>query len=99
VTLTDWTNVAIVILAVQAFFLAIILGAVLFVAIWGTSKTIRQLRIFGPRARAYFRGLADSAEQTSQRIATPFMGASAARARMVRTMSAAFSSIKGQKET
>lgn len=97
-TLTDWTNVAIVILAVQAFFLAIILGAVLFVAIWGTSKTTQQLRIVGPKARAYFRGLADRAEQTSQRIATPFMGASAARARMVRTVSAAFAAIKGRKE-
>jgi hypothetical protein len=99
VTLTEWTNVAIVILAVQAFFLAIILGAVLYFGIRGTSGIIRQLRISAPRAQAYFRNLADAAEQTSQRIATPFMSASAARARMVRTVSAALSVFRGQKET
>jgi uncharacterized membrane protein len=90
-TLEQLRNLSIVILAVESFFLCLVLAVVLFFAIHGTSQAIAKLRIYGPKARGAFRRMAASAEQTSQKISAPFVAASTTRARVERTVSAAFS--------
>jgi hypothetical protein len=97
VTLTQLADLSIVILGVEAFFLGIVLAAFLVLAIAGTSKTIDRVRIYGPRARAAARKMAASAEQTSQRIASPFVSVSASRARVKGTVSAAFTAFSHRK--
>lgn len=97
-TLTQLRDLSIVILGVETFFLCAVLAAVLYLAIRGTSQAILKLRIYGPRARGYFRKMAISAEQTSQKITTPFVLASSTRARVERTVSSAFSAFSHRKE-
>lgn len=97
-TLEQLRNLSIVILALETFFLCIVLAVVLFVAIRGTSEAIAKMRIYGPRARLAFRRMAVSAEETSQKITAPFVAASSTRARVERTVSAAFSVFGHRKE-
>ncbi len=96
-TLEELRDLSIVILGVETFFLCIVLAAVLFLAIFGTSKTIAKVRIYGPRARETARKIAASAEQASQKITAPFVAASSTRARVERTVSAAVSAFSHHK--
>jgi hypothetical protein len=98
VTLTQLRDLSVVILGVETFFLCAVLAAVLFLAIRGTSQAIKKVRIYGPRARGAFRRMAVSADQTSQKITAPFVSASTTRARVERTVSAAFSAFSHRKE-
>jgi uncharacterized membrane protein len=98
VTIEQLRNLSIVILAVETFFLCVVLAVVLFFAIRGTSEAIAKVRIHGPRARGAFRRMAVSAEQTSQKITAPFVSASSTRARVERTVSAAVSAFGHHKE-
>jgi hypothetical protein len=91
VTLEQLRDLSLVILAVETFFLCLVLAAVLYLAIRGTSQAILKVRMYGPRARGFFRRMAHNAEQTSQRISAPFVSASSTRSRVERTVSAAFS--------
>jgi uncharacterized membrane protein len=98
VTMTLLRDISVVILAVETFFVCIVLVAVLYFAIRGTSATITKVRIYGPRARGYFRNMATSAENTSQKIAGPLVAASSARARAARMASVAFSTFSHRRE-
>jgi uncharacterized membrane protein len=97
-TLEQLRNLSIVILAVETFFLCGVLAVVLFLAIRGTTQAIAKVRIYGPRARGAFRRITVSAEQTSQKITAPFVSASSTRARVERTVSAAFSAFSHRQE-
>jgi uncharacterized membrane protein len=98
VTLEQLRDLSIVILGVETFFLCAILAAVLYFAISGTSKAILKVRILGPRARGYFRSMADNAERTSQKITAPFVSVSSTRVRVERTVSAVYSAFSNRKE-
>jgi hypothetical protein len=87
-----------VILGVETFFLCFVLAVVLVLAIMGTSRAILKVRMYGPVARSYFRRMAQGAEQTSQKITAPFISVSTTRARVERTVSAAFSAFGHRKE-
>ncbi len=97
-TLEQLRDLSVVILGVETFFLCAVLAAVLVLAIRGTSQAISKIRIIGPRARGYFRSMADNAERTSLKITAPFVSASSTRARVGRTMSAVFSAFSNRKE-
>jgi hypothetical protein len=58
VTLEQLRDLSVVILGVETFFLCLVLAAVLFIAIRGTSQAILKVRIYGPVARGYFRRMA-----------------------------------------
>jgi hypothetical protein len=98
VTLEQLRDLSIVILGVETFFLCVVLAAVLFIAIRGTSQAILKIRIYGPVARGYFRKMAQSAEETSHKLTAPFVSASTTRARVERTVAAAFSTFSHRKE-
>jgi uncharacterized membrane protein len=97
-TLEQLRNLSIVILALESFFLCGVLAVVMIFAIRGTTQAIAKLRIYGPMARGAFRRMNFSAEQTSQKITAPFVAASSTRARVERTVSAAFSAFGHRKE-
>lgn len=97
-TLEQLRDLSVVILGVETFFLCAVLAVVLVFAILGTTKAISKVRIIGPRARGYFRNMADNAEKTSQKITAPFVSVSSTRARVGRTVSAAFSAFSNRKE-
>ncbi|MGQ9489733.1 MAG: hypothetical protein ACUVR4_11835 [Anaerolineae bacterium] len=81
-TLGSWRDLAIVLLAVEAFFLSLIPGVILYLTIRGVVWLSRTLRRVAPTIQGYFRKAATVAEQASQRAVTPMIAASAALAQL-----------------
>jgi len=81
-TLTDWTNASIILLAVEAFILTIIPGVIFFFGIRGTNRIIFELRDKSPLIRSKFREVARATEQASQKVTSPFINVSAGRAQL-----------------
>ncbi len=97
-TLSDWTSIAIIILAVETFFLAIALGAMVYFSLRGMRWIIRQVEAVAPRAQSTVRRAAEFSEQASERIAAPLISASEVKARLQRTLTAAISMLTGRRE-
>jgi hypothetical protein len=97
VSLEQLRDLSLVIIGIETFLLCLMLAVVLVFAIRGTSQAIQKLRMYGPVARGHFRRIAASAEQTSQKLTAPFVSASSTRARVERTVSAAFSAFNHRK--
>jgi hypothetical protein len=97
VSLEQLRDLSLVIIGIETFLLCLVLAVLLVFAIRGTSQAILKLRVYGPAARGYFRRVATSAEQNSQKLTAPFVSASAARVRVERTVSALFSAFNHRK--
>jgi hypothetical protein len=97
VSLEQLRDLSLVIIGVETFLLCLVLAVLLVFAIRGTSQAILKLRVYGPVARGYFRRVATSAEQKSQKLTAPFVSASAARVRVERTVSSLFSAFNHRK--
>jgi hypothetical protein len=97
VSLEQLRDLSLVIIGIETFLLCLVLAVVLVFAIRGTSQAILKLRMYGPVARGQFRRIAVSAEQKSQKLTAPFVSASSTRARVERTVSAAFSAFSHRK--
>lgn len=76
-TLADWRDLAIILLAVEAFLLSLIPGALLYFAVRGISFLIRKLRSVAPIVQGYFRKTATVTEEVSQKAVTPMIEAGA----------------------
>lgn len=77
-TLGNWRDLAIVLLAVEAFLLSLMPGAFLYFAVRGISFLIRKLRSVAPIVQGHFRKAATVTEEVSQKAVTPMIEASAA---------------------
>jgi len=64
-------DLAVVLLAAEAFLLSLIPGVILYFAIRGTSSLIRKLRDVAPTVQGYFRKATNLTEEASQRVVTP----------------------------
>lgn len=96
-TLANWRDLAVILLAIEAFVIALLPGIVLFFAIRGMSWVIRKLRATAPTVQGYFRKAATISEQASQRVAAPFVGTSATLARVRGGRSALAASLRPRK--
>lgn len=76
-TLANWRDLAVILLALEAFIISLVPGAILYFAVRGMLWLIRKLRVTAPTVQGYFAKAAVISEQASQRIAAPFIGASA----------------------
>ncbi len=97
-TLANWRDLAVVLLAVEAFFISLIPGVILYFAVRGMLWVIRKLRVTAPTVQGYFRKAADISEQVSQRTAAPFIAVSATLAQVNRWRSAPMTLLKSMKE-
>jgi hypothetical protein len=96
--LADLRNIGIVILAVEVFLVSLVPAAIFFFLIWGVTRLMAAMRIRGPVVRGYFRKAAETAEQTSQQIASPFVSAHAATAHVHGWLSSLSRSSKAKEE-
>lgn len=97
-SLEQLRDLSLVIIGVETFLLCLVLAVVLVFAIRGTSQAILKVRMYGPVARGYFSRMAQGAERSSQKLTAPMVSLSTARARVGRTLSAAFSALSNRKE-
>jgi hypothetical protein len=87
VILENWRDLAVVLLALEAFVLSLIPAALLYLAVRGMMWLLRQLRVLGSRVQGYFRKAAQVADLVSRRIAAPIIAVNAASAQFNRWFS------------
>jgi hypothetical protein len=71
--LADWTSIAIIILAVEAFVFVLVFGALFFLLNVGVVKAQGAVKQYGPIMRARLRQVASSSEQVSRKITGPII--------------------------
>lgn len=97
-TLANWRDLAVILLAIEAFFISLIPGVILFFAVRGMLWVIRKLRGGAPIVQGYFRKAATISEQASQRVAAPIIATSATFAQVHRWQTALAASLQPRKE-
>lgn len=98
-TLADWRNVSIVLLALPASVFGLVLVLLVYQSIRGTNWLIRRVKLYGPEVQSRFRAVANSSEKASQQIASPFIAAGAAAAKARRLLSFLCPSARGREKT
>jgi hypothetical protein len=83
-TLADLRDLSIILLALEAFIIGLVPAALFFFMIKGVFWLNRKVSIAGPRVRGYFRKAERSTKIASEKIAAPFITASATTARVKR---------------
>lgn len=81
-TLTNWRDLAVVLLALEGFIMGLVPAVLLFFSVKGLLWLIRKLRATGPVVQSYFRKAAEVSENVSQRVGAPFIAASATSAKL-----------------
>jgi hypothetical protein len=98
VTLADWRDVSIILLAVEAFVFGLVPAALFFAMFKGISSLNRKLPAASLVVRSYFQGAERSTKVVSQRIAAPFIAAGAATAQVNRWQHSVRSSFRTKNE-
>jgi hypothetical protein len=83
-TLTNWRDLAVVLLALEAFIMGLVPVAIFFFLVKGLLWLIRKLRATAPIVQSYFRKAAEISETVSQRASAPIIAASATSAKVQR---------------
>jgi hypothetical protein len=96
--LPEWRDLAVVLLALEAFVLGLIPAIVLFFAVRGMLWVIRKLRAVFPTIRGYFGRAAGISQRASHKIAAPVIAASAAAYQVRRWRTYASSLIRQPRE-
>jgi hypothetical protein len=73
--LADWTSIAIIILAVEAFIFVVVFGAVFFFLNVGVVKAQGAVKQYGPIMRDRLRQVASTSEQVSRKLTGPIISA------------------------
>ncbi len=97
-TLANWRDLAVILLVIEAFFMSLIPGVILFFAVRGMLWIIRKLRAVSPTVQGYFRTAATVSEQASQRVAAPFIATDAKMAQVRRWRQTSISLLQSRKE-
>lgn len=71
--LADWTSIAIIILAIEAFVFVLVFGAFFVLLNIGVVKAQGGVRKYGPIMRARMRQVASSSERVSQKLTAPII--------------------------
>jgi inner membrane protein involved in colicin E2 resistance len=71
--LADWTSIAIIILAIEAFVFALVFGVLFFFLNIGVVKAQGAVKQYGPVIRGRLRQVASMSEQASQKVTGPII--------------------------
>jgi hypothetical protein len=71
--LADWTSIAIIILAIEAFVFVLVFGAFFVLLNVGVVKAQGGVKKYGPIMRARMRQVASKSEQASQKLTGPII--------------------------
>jgi hypothetical protein len=91
-TLANWRDLAVVLIAIEVFILCLVPGVILYFIVRGLSWLIAQVRHYGPLVRARFAYVAELAERYSHKPVEPILQAHELRAKVPRMGEVAVSS-------
>jgi len=94
VTLDQWTDVALVFLLAQVFFVCIGFGIALFYSVRAVAQADRGIRAWLPRVRTRADALAAQSEAFGENVKAPIVVASSRMAQIDRTLKAAAASAR-----
>ena len=97
-TLAEWTDLSIILLAIEAFVISLVPGVILFYCVKGMFWTIRKLRYVFPVVQGYFFKAEQITKETSDRIAAPFITVSATAAQTRRWQQSLIASLRPKQE-
>jgi hypothetical protein len=97
-TLADWRDVSIILLAVEAFIFGLVPAALFFAIFKGVSALNRKLPAAGLVVRSYFQRAERSTKVASERITAPFITAGATTAQVKRWQRSLRSSFRSKNE-
>lgn len=97
-TLGNWRDLAIVLLALEAFLLSLIPAVILYFALRGMSWLIRKLRSVMPTVQGYFRKAATVTEEISQQAVAPVITTSVALTQLRGWRTALINSLQQKRE-
>ena len=80
-SLANWRDLAVILLMIQAFVMALVPGVILFFSVRGMLWLIRKLRIWMPQLQSYFYKASEIACKARDKIAAPVIAIDAASAR------------------
>ena len=80
--LAFWRDLSVVLLCIEGFIMLLIPGALFFFSIKGLRALERKLREVSPKVQGVFRTVNGTSRQASDKIASPFIAASAANAQL-----------------
>lgn len=83
-TLTNWRDLAVVLLALEALIMGLVPAVLFFFSVKGMLWLIHKLEASAPVVQGYFRKAAEISETVSQRAGAPFIAASATSAKVRR---------------
>ncbi|MCX6033174.1 MAG: hypothetical protein NT169_28305 [Chloroflexi bacterium] len=86
-TLENWRDLAVVLLALEAFVLSLIPAALLYLAVRGMTWALKQLRALAFKGQGYFRKAAQVTDLISRRVAAPIIAVNTASAQFNRWFS------------
>lgn len=95
-TLETWRDLAVVLLALEAFVFSLIPAALLYLAVRGMAWVLKQLRTLAPKVQSYFCKAAQMADQASGRVAAPIIAVNTASAQLNRWLSSLSPRIKSE---
>ncbi len=88
-TLANWRDLAVVLLALEAFVMGLLPAAILYFCVRGISWTLRKVRGYVPPAQGVFHKIAATSDDISRRIAAPLISLSATGAQLRRMQQSA----------
>lgn len=80
--LTFWRDLSVILLVLEAFILTLVPGVIFFFSIKGLQALERKLREFTPKVQGVFQQVDHTSRRVSDKVAAPFIAASAARAQL-----------------
>lgn len=81
-SLANWRDLAVILLVIEAFVIALVPGVILYFMVRGMMALIRKLRIWMPQLQSYFYKASEIATKVSDKLAAPVIAADATSARI-----------------
>jgi len=97
-SLANWRDLSVVLLAIEVFVISLVPGIILFFCVKGMLWMIRKIRGVAPVIQGYFRKAEQVSRIASERVAAPFIAASAAAAQVRRWQHSLISSPRSKEE-
>jgi hypothetical protein len=97
-TLSEWADLSIILLAIEAFVISLVPALILFYCVKGMLRLLRELRRVFPIVRGYFLKAEQITKKTSDQVAAPFITASATAAQTRRWQQSLIASLRTKQE-
>lgn len=76
-SLANWRDLAVVLLALEAFVFSLVPAVILYFGVRGMIRLLKLVRTYAPMVQGYFRRAAEVSDRVSRRVVSPIIGVEA----------------------